>query len=439
VRLQRSTVSGFLARLTEDSGYNSRMQIYLVGGAVRDQLLGLPVRERDWVVVGATPDQLEGLGYRRVGRDFPVYLHPDTHEEYALARTERKTGRGYRGFEVHADPSVTLEEDLQRRDLTINAIARTANGELLDPVGGQAHLKARLLHHVSDAFREDPVRILRVARFAARFHELGFRVAPDTLELMRGMVEAGEVAALVPERVWQETASALAEARPDVYLEVLRDCGALSVVFPEIDALFGVPQPPEWHPEIDTGVHVLLCLREAARLAFSTEVRFAVLVHDLGKAATPKAELPRHVGHEQRSVELVLEISERLAVPNRFRDLAVAVARSHGLCHRALELRPATLLGLLESLDAFRRGERVSEFLDACEADARGRTGFEERPYPQRELVFSAWQAALAVDSRAVAGPGGGGEGLSGEALGEAIRQARVKAVTTAREQFSLR
>jgi len=413
------------------------MQIYLVGGAVRDQLLGLPVRERDWVVVGATPDQLEALGYRRVGRDFPVYLHPDTHEEYALARTERKTGPGYRGFEVHADPSVTLEEDLQRRDLTINAIAQTADGEVLDPAGGQAHLKARLLHHISDAFREDPVRILRVARFAARFHELGFRVAPATLDLMRAMVAGGEVATLVPERVWQETASALAEQRPDVYIQVLRDCGALKVVFPEVDALFGVPQPPQWHPEIDTGVHVLLCLREAARRSFSTEVRFAVLVHDLGKGTTPKAELPRHVGHEQRSVELVLELCQRLAVPNRFRDLAVAVARNHGLCHRALELRPVTILNLLESLDSFRRGHHVPEFLDACEADARGRTGLEERPYPQRDLVFSAWQAALAVDSRAVAEPGGTGDGLSGEALGEAIWQARLTAVTTAREQFS--
>jgi len=414
------------------------MQIYLVGGAVRDQLLGLPVRERDWVVVGATPDQLEALGYRRVGRDFPVYLHPDTHEEYALARTERKTGPGYRGFEVHADPSVTLEEDLQRRDLTINAIAQTADGEVLDPAGGQAHLKARLLHHISDAFREDPVRILRVARFAARFHELGFRVAPATLDLMRAMVAGGEVATLVPERVWQETASALAEQRPDVYIQVLRDCGALKVVFPEVDALFGVPQPPQWHPEIDTGVHVLLCLREAARRSFSTEVRFAVLVHDLGKGTTPRAELPRHVGHEQRSVELVLELCQRLAVPNRFRDLAVAVARNHGLCHRALELRPLTILNLLESLDAFRRGHRVPEFLDACEADARGRTGLEERPYPQRELVFSAWEAALAVDTRAVAGSGGAGNSLTGEALGEAIRRARLAAVTDASERFSL-
>lgn len=426
------------ARSAEDSGYNSAMQIYLVGGAVRDQLLGLPVKERDWVVVGATPHELETLGYRRVGRDFPVYLHPDTSEEYALARTERKTGPGYRGFEVQVDPSVTLEEDLKRRDLTINAIAQAASGELLDPAGGQAHLQARLLHHISDAFREDPVRILRVARFAARFHELGFRVAPATLDLMRSMVEAGEAASLVPERVWQETVSALAEPRPDVYIQVLRDCGALAVIFPEIDALFGVPQPAKWHPEIDTGVHVLLALHEAARRSFSTEVRFAILMHDLGKGTTPKAEWPGHVGHEQRGVELVIDFCQRLAAPNRYRDLAVAVARNHGLCHRALELRPVTLLNLLESLDAFRRGHRVTEFLDACEADARGRTGLELQPYPQRELVYAAWQAALAVDTRTVTGPGGTSDGLHGEAIGEAIRQARLAAVTAARQQFGV-
>ncbi|MDP2322798.1 MAG: multifunctional CCA addition/repair protein [Gammaproteobacteria bacterium] len=414
------------------------MQIYLVGGAVRDQLLGLPVKERDWVVVGATPQELETLGYRRVGRDFPVYLHPDTNEEYALARTERKTGPGYRGFEVQADPSVTLEEDLKRRDLTINAIAQATSGELLDPAGGKAHLQARLLHHVSDAFREDPVRILRVARFAARFHELGFQVAPATLDLMRAMVHAGEAASLVPERVWQETVSALAEPRPDVYIQVLRDCGALAVIFPEVDALFGVPQPAQWHPEIDTGVHVLLALHEAARRSFSTEVRFAILMHDIGKGATPKAEWPGHAGHEQRSVALVLQFCQRLAVPNRYRDLAVTVARNHGLCHRALELRPATLLNLLESLDAFRRGHRVTEFLNACEADARGRTGLELKPYPQRDLVYSAWQAALAVDTQAVTGPGGAGAGLRGEAIGEAIRQARLAAVTAARQQFAV-
>jgi len=411
------------------------MQTFLVGGAVRDRLLGLPVKERDWVVVGATPAELEKLGYRRVGRDFPVYLHPGTGEEHALARTERKTGPGYRGFEVHAAPDVSLEDDLRRRDLTINAIAEAPDGSLIDPVGGRAHLEARLLHHVSDAFREDPVRILRVARFAARFHELGFRVAPATLALMRSMVAAGEASALVPERVWQETASALGEPRPDVFIQVLRDCGALAVVFPEVDALFGVPQPPQWHPEIDTGVHVGLCLHQAALRGFSTEVRFAVLVHDLGKGTTPAAELPRHVGHEERSVALVQALCSRLAVPNRYRDLAIAVARDHGLCHRALELKPATLLKLLERLDAFRRGARVGEFLDACEADSRGRTGLEDRPYPQRHLVMAAWEAARAVDAAAVIRASGDGP-PTGEALGEAIREARLAAVAEARARF---
>lgn len=411
------------------------MQTFLVGGAVRDRLLGLPVKERDWVVVGATPAELEKLGYRRVGRDFPVYLHPETGEEHALARTERKTGPGYRGFQVHAAPDVSLEDDLRRRDLTINAIAEAPDGSLIDPVGGRAHLDARLLHHVSDAFREDPVRILRVARFAARFHELGFRVAPATMALMRAMVAAGEASALVPERVWQETASALGEPRPDVFIQVLRDSGALAVVFPEVDALYGVPQPPAWHPEVDTGVHIGLCLHQAALRGFSTEVRFAVLVHDLGKATTPAAELPRHVGHEERSVALVHALCTRLAVPNRYRDLAIAVARDHGLCHRALELKPATLLKLLERLDAFRRGARVGEFLDACEADSRGRTGLEDRPYPQRELVLAAWEAARAVDAAAVTRAGGDAP-PTGEALGEAIREARLAAVTAARARF---
>lgn len=407
------------------------MQIYLVGGAVRDRLLGLPVRERDWVVVGARPADLTALGYRQVGRDFPVYIHPQTGEEYALARTERKTGPGYRGFAVHADPSVTLEDDLQRRDLTINAMAEDSEGKVLDPAGGREHLESRLLHHVSDAFREDPVRILRVARFAARFHHLGFRVAPATQDLMTSMVQAGEAAALVPERVWQETERALGERSPSVYFRVLRDCGALAVIFPEVEALFGVPQPVRWHPEIDSGLHVLLALEAATRLGFSTEVRFAVLVHDVGKGSTPPGQLPRHPGHEARSVELVEALCRRLAVPNRFRDLARVVARHHGVCHRALELRPGTLLGLLESLDAFRPSARVAAFLDACEADARGRTGLEDQPYPQRELVAAAWQAARSVDTRAVARPG-----LEGEALGDAIRKARLAAVTTARERF---
>jgi tRNA nucleotidyltransferase (CCA-adding enzyme) len=397
------------------------MQTYLVGGAVRDRLLGLPVRERDWVVVGATADELEALGYRRVGRSFPVFLHPDSKEEYAMARTETKTGPGYRGFEVRADRHVTLEEDLGRRDLTINAIADDGSGQLIDPFGGQRDIEARVLRHVTDAFREDPVRILRVARFAARFADLGFSVAPETLELMRAMVAEGEADALVAERTWKETERALLEPRPDVFISVLRDTGALAVVYPEIDALFGVPQPERWHPEIDTGIHVLLTLRMAARLDASGPARFAVLVHDLGKATTPADLLPRHVGHEERSVELIEQLVARIGVPNRYRDLARLVARYHGVCHRAAELRPKTLLKVLEATDAFRRPDLLDEFLLACEADARGRAGLEDKSYPQAELFRAARDAAAAVDSSEVRS-----RGLDGPALGDAIRQERI-------------
>jgi tRNA nucleotidyltransferase (CCA-adding enzyme) len=400
------------------------MQTYLVGGAVRDRLLGLPVRERDWVVVGGTPAQLEALGYRRVGVSFPVFLHPETGEEYALARTETKTAPGYRGFAVRADPGVTLAEDLRRRDLTINAMAEDGDGQIIDPYGGRADLDARLLRHVSDAFREDPVRILRVARFAARFHDRGFRVAPQTRQLMQEMVAAGEAGALVPERVWQETESALAESRPDVYLSVLRDCGALAVVFPEVEALFGVPQPQNWHPEVDTGVHLLMALEQAARISPKPEVRFAVLVHDLGKGVTPREQWPKHSGHEERSVELTLALCRRLGVPNRYRDLGAAVARYHGLCHLALELRPGTILNLLEGVDAFRRGARFADFLLACEADARGRRGLEGNPYPQAALLRAALAAAAQASPAALAATG-----LNGEALGEALRQARARAI----------
>lgn len=408
------------------------MQIYLVGGAVRDRLLGLPVRERDWVVVHGTPAELEALGYRRVGASFPVYLHPESGEEYALARTETKTAPGYRGFTVHAGPDVSLEEDLQRRDLTINAMAEDADGRIIDPWGGRRDLEARLLRHVSPAFREDPVRILRVARFAARFHPLGFRVAPETEALMRAMVAAGEASALVPERVWQETESALAEPRPDVFLTVLRDCGALAVIYPEIDALFGVPQPPDWHPEVDTGVHLLLAMEQAARLAATAETRFAVLVHDLGKGTTPRGQWPHHPGHEQRSVELTLALCHRLGVPNRFRDLGVAVARYHGLCHQALELRPGTILELLEGIDALRRIERFEDFLLACEADARGRRGREHDPYPQAALLRAALGAARQVDAAGLAA-----QGLAGEKLRDALRRARTEAIAGIRRAFS--
>lgn len=407
------------------------MQTYLVGGAVRDRLLGVPVAERDWVVVGATPEELEQLGYRRVGASFPVYLHPDTGEEHALARTERKTGPGYRGFSVRADADVTLEEDLRRRDLTINAMAEDSQGRVIDPHGGQADLRTRRLRHVSDAFREDPVRILRVARFAARFEPMGFHVAPETLQLMREMVEAGEAAELVPERVWQETESALGAPRPDVFFSVLRDCGALPVIFPEVAALWGVPQPEKWHPEIDTGVHLLMALQQSARLSPRPEVRFAVLVHDLGKGTTPRQFWPKHTGHEERSVELAATLCRRLGVPNRFRELGAAVARYHGLCHQALELRPGTLLKVLEGVDAFRRAERFEDFLLACEGDARGRLGLEHRPYPQAALLRAALKAAVEVDVAELAAGG-----LTGEALGEALRQERTRAIATARATF---
>jgi tRNA nucleotidyltransferase (CCA-adding enzyme) len=403
------------------------MEVYLVGGAVRDELLGLPVKERDWVVVGATPEELAQLGFRAVGRDFPVFLHPDTHEEHALARTERKTGPGYRGFAIDCAPEVTLEEDLRRRDLTINAMARDPAGGLIDPFGGRDDLERKLLRHVSDAFAEDPVRILRVARFAARFAPLGFSVAPETVELMRGMVESGEVDALVPERVWQETQKALGEPRPDAFLGTLRDCGALARVFPELDALWGVPQPARWHPEIDTGVHMLLVMQAAATLTDSPRIRFAALMHDLGKGETPPELWPRHVGHEERSARLVRQLSDRLRVPTDFRHLAELTARWHGLVHRALELRPKTVLQLLEHCDALRRPERFREFLVACEADFRGRTGWEKKSYPEAQLLSAALDAALEValtkEER---------HGLSGEAIGEAVRRKRLNAVGAA-------
>ncbi len=400
------------------------MQIYLVGGAVRDRLLGLPVTERDWVVIGATGNELEARGFQRVGRSFPVYLHPDTQEEYALARTETKTGPGYRGFEVRADPHVTLEQDLARRDLTINAIAEAEDGQLVDPYGGRDDIENRVLRHVSDAFREDPVRVLRAARFAARFHELGFRLAEETLQLMSDMVAAGEVDALVPERVWKETECALAETRPDIFFRILRDTGALQVIYPEIDALFGVPQPERWHPEIDTGKHTLMVLLDSARRDCSSEVRFAALVHDLGKGTTPRDQWPRHIGHEQRSVKLIKNLCARIGVPNRFRDLAVPVALYHGISHRAAELRPQTILKVLEALDAFRRPNRLEEFLAACKADARGRTGHEDDDYPQAKIFTAALAAAAGVRASDLSA-----SGLTDKALGAAIRNSRIAAI----------
>ena len=373
------------------------MEVYLVGGAVRDELLGIPVAERDWCVVGAEPEALERLGYRPVGKDFPVFLHPDTGEEYALARTERKTGAGYRGFAFHTDPAVTIEEDLGRRDLTINAMARNTDGELIDPFGGAGDLETRTLRHVSAAFVEDPVRILRVARFAARFASYGFTVADETIALMTEIVESGEADALVPDRVWKETESALGERSPQVFFETLRECGALKVIFPEIDALFGVPQPEKWHPEIDCGIHTLMVLEQAATLSAEVDVRFAALVHDLGKATTAKDKLPSHPGHEARSVRLVDALSKRLPIPNGYRDLGRLAAEFHTHCHRAFELRASTLLKVLEKSDAFRRPERFEKLLVACEADSRGRTGFEERAYPQADYFRGAFRAASAV------------------------------------------
>ncbi len=401
------------------------MQVYLVGGAVRDALLGREVRERDYMVVGGTAEELLAAGYRPVGKDFPVFLHPESHCEYALARRERKTAPGYRGFVTEFSPDITLEEDLLRRDLTINAIAQAEDGTLVDPYGGQADLAARTLRHVSPAFSEDPVRILRVARFAARFASLGFTVHESTRALMRQMVADGEVASLVSERVWQETERALGEARPEVFFEVLRDCGALAVIFPEVDRLFGVPQPAQWHPEIDTGLHVMLCLKRAAELNAPVTVRFAVLAHDLGKGATPREEWPKHIMHESRGLPLVDALCSRLKVPVAHKELARMTCKQHTNVHRALQLRPETVLKLLEECDAFRRPERFSEMLLACQCDAQGRTGLEEAPYPQRDYLETARATAAAAqlseEDRA---------GLNGPAIAAALRERRLAALS---------
>jgi tRNA nucleotidyltransferase (CCA-adding enzyme) len=401
------------------------MQVYLVGGAVRDQLLGIPARERDWVVVGARPEDLERLGYLPVGREFPVFLHPETKEEYALARLESKVAPGYRGFTVRFSPDVTLAEDLRRRDLTINAIAQSATGELIDPFGGADDLKRGVLRHVSEAFVEDPVRVLRVARFAARFGDRGFSVAPETRALMQEMVRNGEIDALVPERVWQETERALGEAHPELFFLTLRECGALEVIFPEVAALYGVPQPARWHPEIDTGVHVMMALKCAVRLNAPTAARFAVLVHDLGKAATPRELWPSHHGHEEAGVSLIEALAARLRVPKEHTELAILTARHHTLVHRALELKPATLLELLEKTDAWRRPERFGALLVACEADARGRAGLEDRAYPQADYLRQAREASAAVTLSAEEC-----QGLVGIAIKEKLRAKRLEALT---------
>jgi tRNA nucleotidyltransferase (CCA-adding enzyme) len=406
------------------------MKSYVVGGWVRDRLLGRPHGDRDWVVVGATPEDMLGAGFRPVGRDFPVFLHPQTHEEYALARTERKTAPGYHGFVFHTSADVTLEQDLERRDLTINAIAQQEDGRLVDPFDGQRDLQARVLRHVGPAFAEDPVRILRVARFAARFAD--FSVASETVSLMRAMVDAGEVDALVPERVWQELARGLMEDRPARMLEVLRQCGALARLLPELDRLWGVPQPPQHHPEVDTGAHMLLVVDAAARLRAPLPARWAALLHDLGKGATPQDEWPRHIAHEARSVELARGVCERLKVPAECRDAALLAAREHGNVHRADTFGAAALVRLLERCDAFRRAELFEQVLIACEADSRGRTGLEDRPYPQRERLLSALAAARTVEGGALAATIPVDTRDRGERIAAAVHAARVAAVAAA-------
>lgn len=406
------------------------MKIYLVGGAVRDALLGLPPGDRDWVVVGSTQAEMEAQGFKAVGRDFPVFLHPRSGEEYALARTERKSGRGYRGFVVDADPSVTLEEDLQRRDFTINAIARDQDsGELVDPWGGVRDIEQRVLRHVGPAFVEDPLRVLRAARFMARFAPLGFTVAPETAALMRQIAESGELEALVPERIWQELRKALASAQPSAFLRSLHDTGALAVILPEVDALYGVPQRAEFHPEIDTGIHQEMVSDMAAQLAPGDDlIGFAALTHDLGKALTPADELPRHIMHEQRGLKPLAKLCERLKIPVDHRLLAEAVCREHLNVHRIDELRDATVLELISRCDGFRRPERIAQMALVCECDKRGRLGFEDSNYPQRRTLLRLHAAALAVNARDIAT-----DGLKGPAVGEALAKARVQAIAAAR------
>jgi tRNA nucleotidyltransferase (CCA-adding enzyme) len=404
------------------------MKTYLVGGAVRDRLLGLEVKDRDFVVVGSTPEEMEANGFKPVGADFPVFLHPETREEYALARTERKSGHGYKGFTVYAAPDVTLEEDLKRRDLTINAMAEDEDGKLIDPFGGREDLDNGKLRHVSPAFAEDPVRILRVAKFAARYAKWGFRVAHGTNKLMKQMVDDGEVDYLVPERVWAELEGALAADRPSQFFKVLRGCGALQKIFPEIDQLYGVPQPEQHHAEVDTGIHTMMVLDQAAALTSDTKVRFAALMHDLGKGVTPKETWPHHYDHEALGVDLVKQMCERIRVPNEYRDLAVLTARYHGDCHRVDELKATTLVKVLEAMDAFRKPERVALFVQACEADSRGRKGMEDSPYPQGELFLRVFEAANNVDSGAVARDALAA-GLAGDAIGNRIHEERVNAV----------
>ena len=406
------------------------MDLYLVGGAVRDKLLNYPFNERDWVVVGAKPKELLEQGFQQVGSDFPVFLHPDTKEEYALARTERKSGVGYKGFQFDTDIGVTLEQDLSRRDLTINAIAEDLEGNLIDPYNGQQDIADKVLRHVSAAFSEDPLRVLRVARFAARYQHLGFSIAEETMTLMSQISSSGELQHLTPERVWVETEKALGEQSPRTYIEVLRQCHALKILFPELDRLFGVAQRADYHPEIDTGVHVLMSLDQATELDNDTATRFAVLVHDLGKGITPKDILPKHTGHEERGVQLVNDICDRFKVPNRYRELAVCVSRYHLLCHKAPTLRPKTILKILKGIGAFRQPEKLAQFIRCCESDARGRLGFETTTYESGIWLSQVFNAIQKIDNQIFIE-----QGLNGKALGDAIDRERQKIISDFKQQ----
>lgn len=420
------------------------MEIYLVGGAVRDQLLGVDYHDSDYVVVGSTPDALLAQGFQQVGSDFPVFLHPETKEEYALARTERKSGSGYNGFSCYSEPDVTLEQDLLRRDLTINAIAKSENGELVDPYGGQQDIENKILRHVSDAFVEDPLRVLRVARFAARYYPLGFRVADETLELMRALAESGELEALTPERVWKETERALTESLKQydssahIYFDVLRQCGALKVIFPELDALFGVPQPEKHHPEIDTGIHTLMCLQQACKLSNEISVRFATLVHDLGKGLTKPEDWPRHIDHEKRGLTLVEQCCRRMRVPKHVEQVALLVTQYHTHVHRAFELKPQTIMKLLKSCDAIRRPDRFEHILLACKADSRGRTGFEDVAYLQVDYLRECAKAAQAITPNDLPDLPSG-EKPQGAELGKALERSKVTAIAKIKTQWQSR
>ncbi|WP_199609425.1 multifunctional CCA addition/repair protein [Flocculibacter collagenilyticus] len=408
------------------------MEIYLVGGAVRDKLLNRNVSDKDWVVVGATIEEMLALGYQQVGKDFPVFLHPKTKEEYALARTERKTSQGYTGFTCYAEPDVTLEQDLLRRDLTINALAETSDGQIIDPFGGQADLANKVIRHVSDAFVEDPLRVLRVARFAARYHEYGFSVADETMKLMQTIAHSGELNHLTPERVWKEMEKALQEVSPAIFFEVLKECGALAIIFPELNCLWGIPNPEKWHPEIDTGVHTMMVLQQAVKLSTDLDVRFAALCHDLGKGLTPEQLWPSHHGHEKKGLKPIAEVCERLRVPNQCKQLALLVSEYHCHTHKAFELKPETILKVFNAIDAWRKPQMLDKFLLCCTADMRGRTGFEESAYPQASFLMQAFEASLTINVKDIIA-----EGHQGAAIKEQIKRQRILKIKALKEAIS--